>query len=91
MTSAPTPPFLDLGSFLALLDASGRLRRVRRSVDKDTEIACIARWAMESTHDEDAYAILFESVKNHPVPVVVNLYPTYDLYAAALGVGREAA
>src|ERR1700733_5122448 len=77
-TTAPPipPPFLDLGSFLISLERSGRLRRVAKSVDKDWELACIARWAMESTAEKDAYAILFETVKGHSFPVVVNLFST---------------
>lgn len=90
MTSSVGPPFLDLKSFLSFLEQSGRLRCVRKPVNKDWEIACIARWAMESTREEDAYAILFENVKNHSVPVAVNLYASYATYAAALGVRPEA-
>jgi len=88
--SSYSPPFLDLRSYLAFLESSGRLRRVQALVDKDSEIACIARWALDSTNDEDAYAILFENVKNHKVPVAVNLYHPHATYAAALGVTPEA-
>ncbi len=90
MTSLVGPPFLDLSSFLSFLEQAGRLRRVGKPVERDWEIACIARWAMESTREENAYAILFENVKNHSVPVVVNLYASYATYAAALGVRPEA-
>ena len=90
MTPPTNTPFADLGSFLSFLEQSGRLQRVRALVDKDWEVACIARWAMESTHEENAYAILFDNIKNHSVPVVVNLYASYALYAAALGVAQEA-
>ena len=85
MTPPSAPPFLDLGSFVAHLEHSGHLRRVAKPVDKDWELACIARWAMESTPEKDAYAILFEHVRNHSIPVVLNLYPTPDIYASALG------
>lgn len=82
-------PFLDLQSFLTFLETSGHLKRVRAPVDKDWEIACIARWAIESTPEEAAYGILFESIKNHTVPVAVNLYASYATYAAALGASLE--
>lgn len=82
-------PFLELNSFLAFLERSGRLRRVTKSVDKDWEIACIARWAMECTAEKDAYAILFEHVQNHTIPVVVNLFSTPDMYASALGIPAD--
>src|ERR1700690_814755 len=88
-TLSTSSRFLDLGSFLIHLEQCGRLHRVRKSVDKDWELACIARWAMESTADKDAYAILFEQVQDHSVPVVVNLYSTPEMYAAALGIQSE--
>lgn len=84
-----TPPFLDLGSFLIFLEHSGRFRRVAKSVDKDWELACIARWALESTAEKDAYAILFENVKGHSFPVVVNLFSTPEMYGSALGIEAD--
>ena len=91
MTAPPiSHPFLDLGSFLSFLEHFGRLRRVTKSVDKDWELACIARWALESTAEKDAYAILFENVKNHSFPVVVNLFSTREMYGSALGIEADA-
>jgi 2,5-furandicarboxylate decarboxylase 1 len=84
-----THPFLDLRSFLQALEHSDRLRRVSKSVDKDWELACIARWALESTSEKDSYAILFENVKNYSIPVVVNLFSTPEMYASALGVSAN--
>jgi UbiD family decarboxylase len=78
-----------LGSFLISLERSGRLRRVAKSVDKDWELACIARWAMESTAEKDAYAILFENVKGHSFPVVVNLFSTPEMYGSALRIRAD--
>ncbi len=86
MTSIPSAPFLELGSFLQYLEHSGHLRRVTKPVDKDWELACIARWALESTSENEAYAILFEHVLNYSIPVAVNLYPSPDVYASALGI-----
>jgi UbiD family decarboxylase len=76
-------------SFLTHLEHMGRLRRVSKPVEKDWEIACLARWAMESTPEKDSYALLFENVKNHSVPVAVNLFPTPEMYGAALGIQSE--
>jgi UbiD family decarboxylase len=83
-------PSRDLRTFLAFLQQAGRLQRVSKPVDKDWEIACIARWSLESTPLEDAYAILFENVMHHTVPVAVNLYTSRAMYAAALGILPEA-
>ncbi len=89
MTAPTPPPFLDLGSFLSFLEQSGRLKRVVKPVDKDWEITCIARWAMESTPEDNAYGLLFENVKNYNVPVAVNLYAPYATYSAALRIPPE--
>jgi UbiD family decarboxylase len=82
--------FLDLPSFVAHLETTGRLRRVAAEVDKDTELACIARWAMEGHRDEHAYAILFEQVRGQQRPVVVGLYSTLAMYAGAIGATPDA-
>jgi len=89
VTSPTPPPFLDLGSFLSFLEQSGRLKRVVKPVDKDWEITCIARWAMESTPEDNAYGLVFENVKNYNVPVAVNLYAPYATYSAALRIPPE--
>jgi 2,5-furandicarboxylate decarboxylase 1 len=89
MSVIPAAPFHNLRSFLIHLEQVGRLRRVPKTVDKDWEIACLARWAVESTPEKDSYALLFENVKNHTVPVAVNLFSTPEMYAAALGVESE--
>lgn len=85
MIATSTPPFLDLRSFLNHLEQIGRLNKISKPVDKDWELACLARWAVESTPEKDSYALLFENIKNHAVPVAVNLFSTPELYAAALG------
>jgi 4-hydroxy-3-polyprenylbenzoate decarboxylase len=82
-------PFLELQSFLTHLDGAKRLQRVRQPVDKDTELACIVRRVIEGTHPEHACALLFENVRGHKVPVADNLFPTHDLYAAALGTTSD--
>ncbi len=78
-------PFLDLPSYLAFLDRSGRLQRVRAEVDKDTELACIARWALEGFTRGREYALVFERVRGHSLPVAVHVFPSLDLYATAIG------
>jgi 4-hydroxy-3-polyprenylbenzoate decarboxylase len=78
-------PFLNLRSYLAFLAGQHRLQTVRQPVDKDSELACIVRWAIESTPKDQAYALLFENILGHRVPVAVNLFPTHALYAAAMG------
>ena len=86
MTKTVSAPFLNLESFLTYLEGAGRLKHVSKSVNKDWELACLARWALESTPEQDSYAIVFEKIKNHKMPVVVNLYSTPEMYGLALGV-----
>lgn len=83
-----TAPFLDLRSYLAWMEAAGRLRRVRQPVRKEDELACIARWALESGAEADPCALLFDNVVGHAAPVAVHLFTDVGLYAAALGVSR---
>ncbi len=89
MSAAATAPFIDLPSYLRFLENTGRLRRVAAEVDKNWEVACVARWALESTPAENAYAILFENVKNHDTPIALNLYHPRTTYADALGVAPD--
>ncbi len=83
-------PSGDLRGFLAHLEGTGRLRRVTCQVDKDTELACIARWAMEATARDEQYAIRFDSIRGHRLPVVIQCYATRAMYAEALGTTPEA-
>ena len=80
MSSPPAAPFQDLGSYLAHLEQLGKLRRISKPVEKDWEIACLARWALESTPEQDSYALLFENVRNQSTPVAVNLFSTPSMY-----------
>src|SRR5437879_2233728 len=82
-------PFLALCSIIRFIEQSGRLQRIVKSLDKDLEITCIARWAMESTPEDNAYGLVFENVKNYNVPVAVNLYAPYATYSAALRIPPE--
>src|SRR2546428_1743621 len=80
---------LRLRDFVEDLKSLGWLREVDRPVDKDWEFACIARWALESTGEDDAYAIRFNHVIGHDVPVVVGLFASRRHIARSLGVGTD--
>lgn len=81
---------LRLREFVEDLASGGLLRDVEKPVDKDWEIACIARWAFESTREEDAYAIRFRRVVGHEIPVVVGLFASRRHVARSLGLPVEA-
>ncbi|MBI4578366.1 MAG: UbiD family decarboxylase [Planctomycetes bacterium] len=82
-------PFASLRDYLSHLEAAGGLRRVECAVDKDRELACIARWAMEGTPEEEQYALRFGNVTGYRTPVVVNVYANHARYAEVLDVGVE--
>jgi 2,5-furandicarboxylate decarboxylase 1 len=68
------------------LENIGKLKRVRKSVDKDWEIACVTRQVMYQP-PETRHAILFENVAGFGTPVATNtLGASRELYAVALGV-----
>ncbi len=81
-----TAPFLSLRAFLEHLEAQHSLQRIRKAVDKNTELACIVRWVIESTPRQQAGGLLFENIAGYKESVAVNLFPNRDWYAAALGV-----
>lgn len=66
--------------FLAALEQSGGLHRVKRAVDWRFEIASVMSLR------EHGPAQLFENVRGHSMPVVGNLYNNRDRYALALGI-----
>ena len=75
---------LDTGFRTALrrLDRAGLMARVSRTVDPELEAA-----AMMKHHDAGA-ALLFESVKNHDIPVIGNVFATPESSEAAMGLDR---
>jgi len=80
---------LRLRDFVEDLASLGWLREVTKPVDKDWEIACIARWALESTGEGDAYAIRFHRVIGFDVPVVTGLFASRRHLARSLGIGVD--
>lgn len=77
-----------LGEFLNLLADRGELQRVSASVDARLELAAIAQRAAQ---DEDAPALLFDSVKTvsgtaQPIPVAANIFGSKSRLLTALGV-----
>ncbi len=75
----------DLDLILAVLEARGRLIRVRSEVDPVHELAGIA-----ARYEGDPRAILFEKVKGHAWPVVTGLYWSRELLADLMGQPEKA-
>lgn len=77
----PRPPFHDLRSFLAALEAAGELARVSVEVDPVYEITQI----VQETQARRNQALLFERVKGSAYPVAVNLLGSPARLAIAFG------
>lgn len=75
----------DLGLILDVLEARGRLIRVRSEVDPVHELAGIA-----ARYEGGRQAILFEKVKGHRWPVVTGLYWSRELLADLMGRPEKA-
>jgi len=77
--------FDDLREFVAHLDKTGRLKRVRARVSRDLEIAEITDRVSKGPAERNQ-ALLFESVEGFDTPVLINAFGSPERMAAALGV-----
>ncbi|MFQ5541557.1 MAG: UbiD family decarboxylase [Candidatus Binatia bacterium] len=71
--------YRDLRTYLAALEEKGKLKRVRKEVEKDWEIAAVCRQVFFKIPPERRPAVLFENVKGFSIPVV----------AGVLGISRQ--
>jgi len=71
--------YQDLRSYLAALEEKGKLKRVKKEVEKDWEIAAVCRQLFFKIPPERRPAVLFENVKGFSIPVV----------AGVLGISRQ--
>jgi len=78
----------DLRSFLKQLESAGELHRVKVEVDPFLEMGAIADRV--SKEPGGGKALLFEQVKGHRMPVLMNAYGSKRRMAMALGVEKEA-
>jgi 4-hydroxy-3-polyprenylbenzoate decarboxylase len=93
-------PFEDLKSFVAALERRGQLKRIKAPVDPELEITEIADRmskspapasdpqppATDPVHGgKGGFALLFENVRGHRMPVLINAYGSYERIRLALG------
>ena len=71
--------YADLREYVAALEKKGKLRRVKKEVDKDWELAAVCRQLFKKIPPHDRPALIFENVKGFAIPVV----------AGVLGASRE--
>jgi len=69
-------PYRDLREFIAALEDHGKLLRITREINKDTELHPLVRWQFRGLKEEDRKAFLFENVtdakrRKYSSPVLV--------------------
>ncbi|HZC31376.1 MAG TPA: UbiD family decarboxylase [Gaiellaceae bacterium] len=78
--------YRDLREFIARLELEGHLRRVRREVDWNLELAHVAK----VNEQQAGPALLFENVKDYPgASVLTSAFTSKERVALALDVPRE--
>ena len=55
--------FEDFRDYLSALERIGKLRRITREIDKDTELHPVVRWQFRGLQEADRFGFLFENVK----------------------------
>src|ERR1700704_2702214 len=73
----------DLREFISLLEKRGQLKRIRAEVDGELEIAEIT----DRVSKQGGPALLFENVRGHEIPVLINALGSRERMLMALGVG----
>lgn len=77
--------YQDLRQYLQALENADKLHRIKKEVDKDWEIAAVARAVFQHIKEEQRKALLFERVKGFPIPVVGGILGgSREIYALAL-------
>jgi 4-hydroxy-3-polyprenylbenzoate decarboxylase len=82
--------YRDFRDHLKELEDREKLIRIRRRIDKDTELMPLVRWQFRGLDEEQRKAFLFEDVvdakgKHYSMPVTVGtLAATTEIYAIGL-------
>lgn len=63
-------PYRDMRDYLAVLEQQNCLRRITREVDRNWEIACLAKWMYQTLPVEERFGFYFQNVKGCKIPVV---------------------
>lgn len=78
-------PHTDLRDFLKKLESAGKLHRITKPVDKDWEIAAVAKVAFDTIPEPRRPALMFENVNGFDMPLVLGaLGASRSIYCMAL-------
>ncbi len=90
--------YRDLREYLKFLEEKGKLVRIRREINKDTELHPLVRWQFRGLPESQRRGFLFENVvdvkgKKYPIPVAVAIHAaSREIYGLAMNCGpREIA
>lgn len=82
--------YRDFRDFIAISEQQGLLRRVRQTVDRSWEPACLAKWAFQALPDEERFGLLFDHVEGSEFRLVIGaLGASTATYALGLGVAPD--
>ena len=77
--------YQDLREYVATLEKHGKLKRVKKEVDKDWEIAAVCRQLFKKIPPQNRPALIFENVKGFNIPVLAGvLGASREIYALGL-------
>src|SRR4249920_3772167 len=82
--------YRDFREHLTALEERGKLVRIKREINKDTELMPLVRWQFRGLEERDRKAFLFENVvdskgKRYTMPVTVGtLAATTEIYAIGM-------
>src|SRR5689334_14589417 len=85
----------ELRAHLRELERAGKLVRVSRAINKDSEMHPLVRWQFRGLPESERKAFLFENVvdsrgRAYPFPVVVGaLAASEEIYSMAIGYPGE--
>lgn len=82
--------YKDLREYIQMLEDSGKLIRIKRPINKDTELMPLVRWQYRGLPEQERKAFLFENVtdvkgRKYDIPVVVACYAgSRQIYAMGM-------
>lgn len=82
--------YKDLREYIEVLDKNGKLVRIKREINKDTELHPLVRWQFRGLPEKERKAFLFEKTvdvkgKKYDTPVLVAGHaPSREVYALAM-------
>jgi UbiD family decarboxylase len=87
--------YRDFREHLTALEERGKLVRIKRPINKDTELMPLVRWQFRGLDERERKAFIFENVvdskgRHYAMPVTVGtLAATSEIYAIGLMCGPE--